>query len=62
MQHFNHHVTESLGKFITYKACTEYCPLLMEGWQYTAAFVIRFGPKPKLIPTREEGCDKHIGT
>jgi hypothetical protein len=33
----------------------------MEGWQYTAAFVIRFGPKPKLIPTREEGCDKHIG-
>ena len=47
---------------MTYNACSVYCPLLMEGWQYKAAFVIQFRRETDIEAGRFEGRVEHIAT
>ena len=46
-----------------YLLCTVgYCPLLMEEWQYKAAFVIQFRPETDIEAGRFEGKVEHIAS
>ena len=45
---------------MTYHARSDYCPLMMEGWQYKAAFVIQFRPETDIEAGRFEGRVEHI--
>jgi hypothetical protein len=47
---------------MTYNACSVYCPLLMEEWQYKAAFVIQFRRESDIEAGRFEGRVEHIAT
>ena len=47
---------------MTHNGCVGYCPLLMEGWQYKAAFVIQFRPETDLEAERFEGKVEHIAS
>jgi hypothetical protein len=48
---------------MTYNACSDYCPLLMERWQsYKAAFVIQFRRETDIEAGRFEGRVEHIAT
>ena len=40
----------------------EYCPLLMEGWQHKAAFVIQFRPETDIEAGRFEGRIEHVAS
>jgi hypothetical protein len=45
---------------MTYNTRSDYCPPLMEGWQYTAAFVIQFRPETDVEAGRFEGIVEQI--
>ena len=47
---------------MTYNARSDYCPFLMEGWQYKAAFVIQFRPETDIEAGRFEGRVEHIAS
>ena len=47
---------------MTYNAHPVYCPFLMEGWQYKAAFVIQFRPETDIEAGRFEGRVEHIAS
>ncbi|HXI92146.1 MAG TPA: hypothetical protein VNO24_19180 [Blastocatellia bacterium] len=47
---------------MTYKARSDYCLLLMEGWQYRAAFVIKFRPETNIEAGVFEGRVEHIAS
>jgi len=47
---------------MTYKACLEHCPLLMERWQYKAAFVIQFRPDTDIQAGRFAGRVEHVAS
>jgi hypothetical protein len=47
---------------MTYNATKDYCPLLMEGWQDKAAFVIQFRPETDVEARRFEGRIEHIAS
>ena len=47
---------------MTCNACSVYCPLLMEGWQYKAAFVIQFRRETDIEAGRFEGRVEHVAT
>ena len=50
------------GRFMTFSACSRYCLLCMEKWQYSAAFVIQFGPETNIGAGRFEGRVEHIAS
>ena len=41
---------------------SDYCPLLMDGWQYKAAFVIQFRRETNVEAGRFEGRVEHIAS
>ena len=45
---------------MTYHLCSDYCPLLMEGWQYRGAFVIQFRPETDIEAGLFEGRVEHM--
>jgi hypothetical protein len=47
---------------MTYSARSDYCPHLMEGWQYKAAFVIQFRPETDIGAGRLEGRIEHMSS
>jgi hypothetical protein len=47
---------------MTYLARSDYCPLMMEGWQYKAAFVIQFRPETDIEAGRFEGRVEHVAS
>ena len=47
---------------MTYYARADYCPFLMEGWQYKAAFVIQFRPETDIEAGRFEGRVEHVAS
>ena len=47
---------------MTYYARTDYCPFLMEGWQYKAAFVIQLRPETDIEAGRFEGRVEHVAS
>ena len=47
---------------MTYNPRSDYSPLLMEGWQYKAAFVIQFRPETDVEAGRFEGRVEHIAS
>jgi hypothetical protein len=47
---------------MTYYVWSDYCPLLMDGWQYKAAFVIQFRPETDVDAGRFEGRVEHIAS
>lgn len=47
---------------MTYSARSDYCPLMMEGWQYRAAFVIQFRPETDIGAGRFEGRVEHMAS
>lgn len=47
---------------MTYNTRSDYCPLLMEGWQYKAAFVIQFRPETDIEAGRFEGKVEHVAS
>jgi len=47
---------------MTFNACSEYCPLCMEKWQYKAAFVIQFRPETDIEAGRFEGRVEHVAS
>lgn len=47
---------------MTHNTCSDYCPLLMEGWQYRAAFVIQFRAESDIEAGRFEGRVEHIAS
>ena len=47
---------------MTDKACLDHCPLLMEGWQYKAAFVIQFRPETDIESGIFEGKVEHVAS
>lgn len=47
---------------MTYNTCSDYFPLLMEGWQYKAAFVIQFRPETDIEAGRFEGRIEHVAS
>src|SRR4030095_1283962 len=51
---------KSYGRFFTFSARSDYCPHLMEGWQYKAAFVIQFRPETDIGAGRLEGRIEHM--
>lgn len=53
---------ELYGTLMAYKARPHYCPFLMEGWQYKAAFVIQFRPETDTEAGRFEGRVEHIAS
>ena len=48
------------GRIMTFNACGDYCPFLMEGWQHKAAFVIQFRPETDIEAGRFEGRVEHF--
>ena len=47
---------------MTYYVWPDYCPLLMDGWQHKAAFVIQFRPETDVEAGRFEGRVEHIAS
>ena len=47
---------------MTWNARPDYCPLLMEGWQHKAAFVIQLRPETDIEANRFEGRVEHIAS
>jgi hypothetical protein len=47
---------------MTYNARSDYCPFVMEGWQYKAAFVIQFRPETDVEAGRFEGRVEHVAS
>ena len=47
---------------MTYNARSHYCPFLMEGWQYKAAFVIQFRPETDIETGRFDGKAEHVAS
>ena len=47
---------------MTFSSCSRYCPLCMGKWQYSAAFVIQFGPETNIEAGRFEGRVEHIAS
>ena len=47
---------------MTYFPRTPYYPLMKEGWQYKAAFVIQFRPETNIPAGRFEGKVEHIAS
>jgi len=47
---------------MTYCVWSDYCPLLMDGWQHKAAFVIKFRPETDPDAGRFEGRVEHIAS
>ena len=47
---------------MTYYARADYCPFLMEGWQYEAAFVIQFRPETDIEAGRFQGRVEHVAS
>lgn len=45
---------------MTCNAHSDYCPLMLKGWQYTGAFVIQFRPESDIEAGRFEGRIEHI--
>jgi hypothetical protein len=45
-----------------HSARSGYCPFLMEGWQYKAAFVIQFRPETDVAAGRFEGRVEHFAS
>ena len=50
------------GKFMTDNARLAHSPLLMEEWQYKAAFVIQFRPETEIGAGRFEGRVEHVAS
>jgi hypothetical protein len=48
--------------FMTYNECSDYCPLMMEGWQYRGAFVIQFRPESDIEAGRFVGRVEHMAS
>ena len=57
LNHLN--VTEFLRQAYDLRARADYSPLLMDGWQYKAAFVIQFRPETDINEGRFEGRVEH---
>ena len=47
---------------MTFNARSDYCPLLMERWQYKGAFVIQFRQESDIETGRFEGRVEHIAS
>ena len=47
---------------MTDSTCSDYCLLLMEGWQYKGAFVIQFRPESDIEAGRFEGRVEHMAS
>jgi len=47
---------------MTYIMRLDYCPLLMELWQYSAAFVVQFRPETDIEAGRFEGRVEHVAS
>ena len=47
---------------MTYFTRSDYSPLMMEGWQYKAAFVIQFRPETDIEAGRFEGRVEHVAS
>lgn len=47
---------------MTYGVHSDYCPLLMDGSQYKAAFVIQFRPETDIDAGRFEGKVEHVAS
>ncbi len=47
---------------MTPNARSNYCPFLMEGWQYKAAFVVQFGRETDIKAGRFEGRVEHVAS
>ena len=47
---------------MTYTMRSDYCPLMVEGWQYKAAFVIQFLPETDIGAGRFEGRVEHVAS
>ncbi len=47
---------------MTYNPRSDYCPLMMEGWQYKGAFVIQFRPETDIEAGRFEGRIEHMAS
>ena len=45
---------------MTYNPRSDYCLLMMEGWQYKGAFVIQFRPETDVEAGRFEGRVEHV--
>ena len=45
---------------MTASICSDYCPLIMAGWQYRGAFVIQFRPETDIAAGRFEGKVEHM--
>jgi hypothetical protein len=45
---------------MTYDGGGDYCPLLVDGWQYNAAFVVQFQPETDIEAGRFEGKVEHV--
>jgi hypothetical protein len=41
---------------------SDYCPLMMKGWQYGGAFVIQFRPESDIETGRFEGRIEHMSS
>jgi hypothetical protein len=48
--------------FMTYNTRSDYCPLMVKGWQYSGAFVIQFRPETDIGAGRFEGRVEHIAS
>jgi len=60
---FNYQTLPKLyAKVMTYRPRSDYCPLLVEGWQYKAAFVIQFRPESDIEAGRFEGRVEHFAS
>jgi hypothetical protein len=63
VSHSGHRTLPKLyERFMTYNARSDYCPFVMEGWQYKAAFVIQFRPETDTKAGRFEGRVEHIAS
>jgi hypothetical protein len=47
---------------MTFDTRSDYCPLLMEGWQHKAAFVIQFRRETDIEAGRFEGRVEHVAS
>jgi hypothetical protein len=47
---------------MTWERCSEYCPLMVKGWQYKGAFVIQFRPESDIKSGRFEGKVEHVAS
>ena len=47
---------------MTYLTGSDYYPLMIEGWQYKAAFVVQFRPETDIEAGRFEGKVEHVAS